>query len=173
MAGLVYSIRTMRSRRGDMAFVVIDDRSGRIEASLFSDVYERLKDKVVKDAIMVFEGEVQDDEYSGTQKLRVENAFTMAEARRKYARGLQINLRGDGRVENLPTRLKSCLEPHRQRDAGCAVALLCEVDDQDLQSAAGRVVLGASWRVNPSDELLSRLKHEFGTDRVALDYSAS
>ena len=97
----------------------------------------------------------------------------MAEARRKYARGLQINLRGDGRVENLPTRLKSCLEPHRQRDAGCAVALLCEVDDQDLQPAAGRVVLGASWRVNPSDELLSRLKHEFGTDRVALDYSAS
>jgi DNA polymerase-3 subunit alpha len=173
VAGLVYSIRTMRSRRGDMAFVVIDDRSGRIEASLFSDVYERLRDKVVKDAIMVFEGEVQVDEYSGAQKLRVENAFTMAEARRKYARGLQINLRGDGIVENLPTRLKSCLEPHRQRDAGCAVALLCEVDDQDLQPAAGRVVLGASWRVNPSDELLSRLKHEFGTDRVALDYSAS
>jgi len=174
VAGLIYSIRTMRSRRGgSMAFVVIDDRSGRIEAALFPDVYERLKDKVVKDAIVVFEGEVQDDEFSGTQKLRVENAFTMAEARRKYARGLHINLRGEGKVDNLPGRLKSCLEPHRARDAGCAVTLLCEVDDEHKQLAAGSVVLGASWRVNPCDELLMRLKREFGTERVLLDYSAT
>jgi len=174
VAGLVFSVRTMRARRGgSLAFIVIDDRSARIEAALFPDVYERLKDKVVKDTIVIFEGEVQDDERTGGQKLRVENAYTMAEARRKYSRGLEINLRGDGNVENLPVRLKTCLEPHRQRDAGCAVALLCEVDGQDQRPAAGRVVLGSSWRVNPSDELLQRLQREFGSDRVAVDYPAS
>ena len=174
VAGLVYSIRTMKARRGgSMAFVVIDDRSGRIEAALFPDVYEKLKDIVVKDAIIVFEGEVQDDDYSGEQKLRVENAFTMAQARRKYARGLHINLRGEPPSANLPVRLRSCLEPHRHSDAGCAVTLLCEVDDEQRRSAAGSVVLGAAWRVNPSDELLHRLKNEFGTDRVVLDYAAS
>jgi DNA polymerase-3 subunit alpha len=172
VAGLVYSVRTMRSKRGgSMAFAVIDDRSARIEASLFSDVYEQVKEKVVKDAVVVLEGEVQDDSFSGTQKLRVENVLTMAEARRRYSQGLEINLCADGDLPDLSRRLKHCLEPHRQSNAGCAVALRCRVPDGASGAADGRIVLGAAWRVDPSDELLHELRDEFGSDRVALNYA--
>src|SRR6185436_14338921 len=72
VAGLVVSSRTMRSRRGDtLAFTVLDDRSGRIELSVFADVYDQHKTKIFKDAILVAEGEVQPDEYSGALKMRV------------------------------------------------------------------------------------------------------
>jgi DNA polymerase-3 subunit alpha len=174
VAGLVVSVRTMRARRGgSMAFAVIDDRSGRIEAALFPDVYEQARDKVAKDTVVVFEGEVQDDDFSGAQKLRVDKVHTMAEARRRFARGLEIDLSGNSAAENLPSRLKTCLEPHRRQEAGCAVTLLCQVRQGSSSAAAGRVVLGSAWRVDPSDELLGLLRREFGSDRVALAYPAS
>ncbi len=55
----------MRSRRGEtLAFTTLDDRSGRIELSVFADVYELHKAKIFKDAVLVVEGEVQPDEYT-------------------------------------------------------------------------------------------------------------
>ena len=173
IAGLVVSTRTVRSRRGgSMSFVVIDDRSGRIEAAIFPDVYDTVRQKLIKDTILVLEGEVQEDEFTGLLKLRVENAYTIEEARRRYSRGLEINLL-DNEVPDVAGRLKSCLEPHRRSNAGCAVALLCRARNEGTLAAEGRIVLGADWRVNPTDDLLQVLREEFGSERVTLNYAAT
>ena len=164
VAGLVVSTRTMRSRRGEtLAFTVLDDRSGRIEMSVFADVFEQHKLKIFKDAVLVAEGEVQPDEYTGALKMRVASLLTMDEARRRFADCLQIEVCGDGLTHDLARRLKLLLEPHRQ--AGCPVAIAYRSG-----SAEGRLVLGADWRVAPSDVLLQSLRSEFGAGQVGLQY---
>jgi DNA polymerase-3 subunit alpha len=181
VAGLVVSVRVMRSRRGgDLCFLVLDDRSGRLEASLFTDAFEAHRAKIAKDAILLFEGEVQPDDYSGALQLKVENVYTMEEARTRYGRALLLDLcaaaapgdHGAGGDADLPLRLKRCLEPHRQRGAGCPVAVLYQTGGENGPKARGRILLGPDWQVKPSDDLLTRLRTEFGDARVRLTYAA-
>ena len=173
VAGLVVSSRTMRSRRGDaMGFVVIDDRSGRIEAALFPDVFEAHRQKIAKDAVLVLEGEIQEDDYTGTLKLRVENLLTIEEARSRYAQGVRIQLRENTGAIDIASRLRSCLEPYRRDETGCQVVVDYTTSNGHGIAARGKIHLGADWRVWPSDELLRQLRAEFGDDSISLNYAA-
>jgi DNA polymerase III subunit alpha len=173
VAGLVVSTRVMRSRRGgDLCFLVIDDRSARVEASLFPDIFEANRAKIAKDAILLLEGEVQNDDFSGAIKLKVEKVYTMEEARARFSRGLLLNLCAQSAPGDLSARLRRCLEPHRNQGTGCPVTVLYQTVDGG-QPARGRIMLGPDWQVKPSEDLLARLRSEFGDDRVTLSYAAS
>ena len=95
--------------------------------------------------------------------MRVAQIHTMDDARKRFAECLQIEVCGEATSRDLAQRLRTLLEPHR-RD-GCRVAIAYR-----SQSAEGRVVLGADWRVAPSDELLQSLRNEFGAGQVGLQY---
>ncbi|HAR91134.1 MAG TPA: DNA polymerase III subunit alpha, partial [Gammaproteobacteria bacterium] len=60
VAGMVVSQRVMKTKRGtSMAFLVLDDRTSRLEVSLFSEAFEQYGGKISKDALLVVEGEIQ------------------------------------------------------------------------------------------------------------------
>jgi DNA polymerase-3 subunit alpha len=175
VAGLVVSMRVMRSRRGgDLCFLLIDDRSARMEASVFTEAFEAYRGKIAKDAILLLEGEVQPDDYTGEPKLKVEKVFTMDEARARFSRAVLVDLCTDSVTPDLPARLRSCLEPHRQNGAGCPVSVLYQTaaDSAAGCGARGQITLGPDWRVRPSDDLLARLRSEFGDERVRLSYAS-
>ena len=57
------------TKRGtSMGFLVLDDRTARLEVSLFSEAFEQYGGKVSKDELLVVEGEVQHDEYNAAQR---------------------------------------------------------------------------------------------------------
>ncbi len=171
IAGLVVAQRNMKSRRGgSIAFLTMDDRSGRLEAVLYPDKFEAAQSKLGKDRVLVLEGEVQEDDYTGSLKMEVESVLTMEEARRRFSRGLTIRLGEECMTVDLVTKLRSSLEPHRQTDAGCPVSVVCRTRRDDGLMAEGKVLLGPDWRVNPSDDLLKLLRNEFGEEQVALSY---
>ncbi len=176
VAGLVVSVRTMRSRRGgDNCFLSLDDRSGRIEVTLYNDVYDVQRAKIAKDAILVIEGEVQPDDFTGALKLRGERVYTIEEARARFGSGLLVDLCAvpeAAGLADLSRRLRACLEPHRAVRAGCPVELLYQTHAGEGVRARGRILLGPEWRVNPSDDLLRRLRSEFGEAQVSLNYAS-
>ncbi|HET6471655.1 MAG TPA: DNA polymerase III subunit alpha, partial [Pseudomonadales bacterium] len=150
VAGHVFQNRTMRNKRGELlSFTVLDDGSGRIELSVYADVYEKHKAKIFKDAVLVAEGEVQQDDYNGSLKMKVGAIYTMDDARRRYADCLQIEVAGAASAD-LARRLRRLLAPHRQNVCPVAIAYRSP-------AAEGRLVLGPEWRVAPSDELLQSL----------------
>ncbi|MGD8417592.1 MAG: DNA polymerase III subunit alpha [Pseudomonadales bacterium] len=170
VAGLVVQQRNIKSRRGGIISVLtLDDRSGRLEAVLYPDRYEAAQSKISKDTILILEGEVQEDDFSGALRMEVETVLTIEEARQRFSRGVTIDLGGPTRGD-LVDRLRSSLEPHRLREAGCAVTILCQSGPADGLTARGAVLLGPDWRVNPSDDLLRHLKREFGDGHVSLAY---
>ena len=164
-AGFVVSQRARRTRRGAaMGVLVIDDRSARIEATLFSEVWEQDRHRLEKGQLVVLEGEVQPDEFSGSVRLRVEKALSLEEARRRYSSGLQIDWR-DGAPADAADRLLAALEPFRSGKDGCPVSVLYRGN-----GAEGRIRFGARWRVRASDDLMLRLRSDFGDERVRLAY---
>ena len=167
IAGIVTGLRTMKSRRGGtMAFIELDDKTARVEAAVFADVYEQHRSRIQKDAVLVLDGEVQVDEYNGggAVKIRVTNVSTFAEARRKHAKNLEIDINGSPR-EQLSERLQAVLRPHRVSADGCGVALRYDGD-----GARALIRLGSDWQVLPDDELIFALKGEFGERNVRLAY---
>ena len=66
VAGYVVSVRTLMTKRNTrMAIVKIEDRKDIIEVAVFSEVFEEARPLLVKDQLLIIDGEVSTDEYSG------------------------------------------------------------------------------------------------------------
>ncbi|MCY3810958.1 MAG: DNA polymerase III subunit alpha [Gammaproteobacteria bacterium] len=164
-AGLVVSMRSRRGRNGSMGFLVLDDRSARIEVAVFGDVYQQHRAKLIKDAVLVVLGEVQRDDFDGKLKLKADSIMTIAEARNYYAEHLAVRLAADRIDDDLSARLRDTLRPHLA-DRGGRVVL-----DYRGASAGGRIVLGNAWRVDLNDELLLGMREAFGDEAVSVRYA--
>ncbi|MGQ4878412.1 DNA polymerase III subunit alpha [Billgrantia sp. LNSP4103-1] len=165
VAGLVVAVRTMKSKRGDtMAFITLDDRTGRIEASLFGELYDQLRGQIEADQVLIVEGEVSSDDFSGGLRLRGKEVTPMVAARARYGEAVELSLDGTRVNGRLIDTLRDSLSPHRD-DGGLPVRLRYRNDE-----AAGWLELDGQWRVSPCDELLIALREVEGQDGVRLKY---
>ena len=166
VAGMVISNRVMKNKRGSsMAFLVLDDRSARLEVSLFSDAFQNYVHKVSKDELLVIEGEIQSDERNGGITLRASQVLTMDEARQKFSRGLALDFTASQLPVNFNQKLKEILQPYQVPGATCPVAILYKAEE-----AQGRISLGPEWHVKVSQQLLFDLEENFGDEKVSLNY---
>ncbi|MFN4289582.1 MAG: DNA polymerase III subunit alpha [Permianibacter sp.] len=161
VAGLLIGIRTMQNKSGSRwAILTLDDKSGRLEAKIFSELYERHKHQLVEDKVIVLEGEVYEDEYLGRPSMTVRGLLDIAEARVRYARRLELGLDG---ARLSPDRLITLLRDFGPGD----FPVLAEYRNG---IASVRLVLGDDCKVLPRDELLQRLRQLDGCERVEVVY---
>ncbi len=152
IAGLIIAMRTMNTKRGDkMAFITIDDRSGRQEIALFSDKYEQYQDILIKDSIIVLSGELGLDRYSGNARITVDTIYDLDAARNHYARRLSINIHYDQVDEIFINNFKDVLIPFRE-GGECPV-----VYTYTGKKAKTAIRLADQWKVRLTKELLSRI----------------
>ncbi|WP_010323529.1 DNA polymerase III subunit alpha [Marinobacterium stanieri] len=166
MAGLVVDMRLKKTKKGDtLCFLTLDDRSARMEITLFGDVFDAARSLINKDAVLVVEGEVAQDDYNGGLKVRASKVMSMAQVRTGAARCVEIlcdrNQLGRQQMKQLGDTLKA----HRSVLLKLPVALNYQRED-----AAARLWLDESWAVEPGDDLLLQLKSQFGNDNVSLCY---
>ncbi|MCE9664154.1 DNA polymerase III subunit alpha [Halomonas sp. M5N1S17] len=165
VAGLVVGMRTMKSKRGDtMAFLTLDDRTGRIEASLFGEMFEALRGQLDTEQVLIVEGEVSSDDYSGGLRLRGKEITPMVAARSRYGEAVELSLDGDRVNGRLVDNLRDSLSPHCDA-SGLPVRLRYRNGE-----AVGWLELDEQWRVAPCDELLIALREVQGQDGVRLKY---
>lgn len=164
VAGLAVNMRTMKNKRGDtMAFLLLDDRSARIEIALFSDVYEECREQLVKDAVLVVEGVCSFDEYSGGKKMRVKSIRSLAEAREHHAKELEVALDAACCSSEQLQKLKSALGP--VRGGSCPVVIRYRRPEGEV-----RLRLGSEWRILPQEDVLIRLREDCGANNVVINY---
>jgi DNA polymerase-3 subunit alpha len=164
VAGLVVGLRTMQTRRGDrMAFVTLDDRTGRIELAVFADLYAGAREQLAKDSLVVVEGQLSVDEYTGGFKMRADRIYNMDEARSEFASRLVIDVDADRAGNGFVSELKQILEP--AGGGKCPVYIHYRTG-----AAEAEIVLGADWTIQPSTQILERLADLAGEDRVHLMY---
>lgn len=164
VAGLVIANRVMKNKRGDkMAFLTLDDKSGRLEISVFSDTYEEYREHLVKDAVLVVEGDVSLDEYSGGLKMVTRKIFSIAQARENYARLVSVQVDQSRLNQDFSERLKAILAPFR--DGNCKVRI-----DYQRAGAKARLYLGEEWRIAPRPELIRQLEQLCGERSLSVFY---
>ncbi|QFU76676.1 DNA polymerase III subunit alpha [Halioglobus maricola] len=164
LAGLIVAMRTMKTKRGDtMAILTLDDRSARLEVTVYAEAFNEARELLGKDKIVIVEGKVAHDDYSGGLAMRVSGVRDLTQARQSYASALSIELRGELLDEEFISQLQQTLEG--ARGGSCPVSMMY------LQGRnKARFVCGESWRVSPTDELLQSLRDQLGHGSVALEY---
>jgi len=152
IAGLIIAMRTMMTKRGDkMAFVTIDDRSGRQEVALFADKYEAFKDILIKDQVIIISGELGIDHYSGNARVNVNTIYDLDGARNHYARRLTLNIKRSQIDQNFIEQFKEILTTFKE---GGECPVVCHYQGKIAETL---VSLPEQWRVRLTRELLHRL----------------
>ena len=167
-AGLVVAMRVMRTKRGDkMGFVTLDDRSGRIEVAFFSDVYDQFQHLLVKDNLLIIEGEVSHDDFSGSLKMRAKGVSDINQARLSHVKNLSITLREESWNKKTIEHLAQMIQPYCKGNPedGCPMVIRYYRSD-----VVGDIKLGSKWRVEPKDELVHLLINEYGKKQVEIGY---
>lgn len=164
VAGLVVALRTMNTRRGDkMAFITIDDRSARIELAVFAEGYQRHRDLLLKDKLIVVEGEVSIDDYSGGYKMSAKNIYDIDQAREHFAKSLLVRVDQQKAGNGFVSALQKTLQPYRE--GFCQVVI-----GYESEQARAQIPLGEGWSVHPTDELLHRLRDLAGSKQIDVIY---
>ncbi|HSQ68636.1 MAG TPA: DNA polymerase III subunit alpha, partial [Steroidobacteraceae bacterium] len=159
LAGLVLEVR----KRGGRVSFVLDDRSGRLEVTMFDDVYQQYRSLVARDAILVVEGQLRWDDFIEDWRLAARRILDLDQAREQFGRRLVLRWPGgsNGDSRRLVGAIEQALTP--SRGGRCAVAIRYARED-----ATALVQLGDEWAVRPSRELIERLGQIVGVDGIEL-----
>ena len=145
-------------RRGDsMAFVQLEDASGRIEVSFFREVLTEFAPLLTKDQIIVVEGGLSLDEFSGNLVVRARRAWSLGEACERFAR--QVRVRVDGIGVAFARQLSAQVKPYTPGPAGVRLAYRSATAQAELE-------LGEAWRVRATPALLDAIRLLPGVSQV-------
>jgi DNA polymerase-3 subunit alpha len=150
-------------KRGPRVFVTLDDRTGRIEAMLFEETWQKHREVIVKDALLLVEGQVRFDEFSDAWRLSVRRVTELDKVREQEARRVVVRCAGGDAA--LAEHLAAVLAPWR--GGPCPVTI-----EYAGAEACGALTLGPEWAVRASRELLEELEVLCGAGAVQVLYGA-
>ena len=164
MAGLIVDMRIKKTKKGDnLCILTLDDRSARMDITLFGDVYDSARSIINKDVVLIIEGEVAPDEYNGGVRARGQSVMSVTQARARHASHIEIQCDQQQLSNARIKTLKECLMKSQQSLDRISIALRFQRED-----AQGDLRLGDAWQPEPSDEQIIALKELFGNAAVRL-----
>ena len=162
-AGLVVDIANFPNRM----MVTLDDGTARIEISANHERFQRFKDVIVNEKVVVIEGEIYEREGFDRPMGRLTKAFNLNEIRQKRANSIQIKLAPEHFSKTLNKDLQEMLLPYCNVDMHTHIPVQLKLD---FEYATTELHLGINWKVAPLDELLSKLRDYFGADALHIEY---
>jgi DNA polymerase-3 subunit alpha len=166
VAGVVSSARVQNTRRGRMMAVLLDDGSAQVEISVFNELFEKHRDKLKEDRLVVVQGKVQRDEFIGGLRVTADDLLDLASLRARFGARLRIELNGGTNRARDPKRLMDLLAPYRAAGEGACPVLV----HYENEGASCDVALGDAWRVRPDDLLLGELTAWLSAEAVQFLY---
>jgi len=160
VAGLIMDVR----KRGNRVTVILDDDTGRLEVSLFSEAFQEFRHLLRKDEIIVVNGTLRYDDFMGGWQVNARNILPVDGVIESRARGMIIRVAPNGQGPALMTQLHDLLLPYREGSCGVAV-------QYTGTDAAARFELGPEWSVRPSRELRDKLNDLLGHNSVRMLYA--
>ena len=160
--------RVVNGARGRELIFKLDDGSEAIEAVANEEMFAERRELMLEDALLIVQGKVQPDRFSGGLRLNVAQVWELAEARARFGRHLAVDLNGGlppvGDVLRLwPPRAVET--EHGQVRQGLLVRLRLH-----RQGATADLDLGDDARFWPSDEALARWRSlAHGSARIVYD----
>ena len=159
VAGLVLEIR----RRPNRVTLILDDRSARLEVSLYDEIFQQHRDIIVKDAILIIDGTLRFDDFIEAWRLQAKSLMDIDRARERFARRLWLRWPAEFDGPQGMNRFEQMLKPYLHGPCGVSVAV-------NRPDYTGRLNLADTWSVRASRELLDKLTALVGRDGWYLVY---
>jgi DNA polymerase-3 subunit alpha len=159
VAGLVLEIR----RRPNRVTLILDDRSARLEVSLYDEIFQQHRDIIVKDAILIIDGTLRFDDFIEAWRLQAKSLMDIDRARERFARRLWLRWPAELDGPQGMNRFEQMLKPYLRGPCGVSVAV-------SRPDYTGRLNLAETWSVRASRELLDKLTALVGRDGWYLVY---
>lgn len=166
LAGVVMDVRVRMTQRGKMAIVTLDDAVARVEVVVGGEVLAEHAHLIKEDQLLVVEGRISHDDFSGGNRVNVRKLFNLPAARSHYASMLKIACNGQSDA----AKLTSILAPYRKGEA--SDQKLCPVKiEYHNKSSQASLMLGDSWRVELQDDLIRHLEGWLSKENVKILYN--
>jgi DNA polymerase III subunit alpha len=159
VAGLVLEIR----RRPNRVTLILDDRSARLEVSLYEEIFQQHRDIIVKDAILIVDGTLRFDDFIEAWRLQAKSLTDIDRARERFARRLWLRWPAEFDGPQGMNRFEQMLKPYLRGPCGVSVVV-------NRPDYSGRLNLADQWSVRASQELLDKLTALVGRDGWYLVY---
>ncbi|TAG24638.1 MAG: DNA polymerase III subunit alpha [Burkholderiales bacterium] len=157
VCGIVSDMRVINGQRGKLAIFKIDDKSGVIEATADEALLNANKLTLKDDELLIFEGKVQPDRFSGGLRMQVNRIWDLATARAKFGRYLKVAVNGkapdlDRMVREFPPKKEETEQGTLLR--GLPVRYAVWREGEGLNASA-EIELGERAKFFPSDAALA------------------
>lgn len=162
-AGLVVDIANFPNRM----MMTLDDGTARIEISANHERFNRFKEIIQLDKVVVIEGEIYEREGFDRPMGRLTKAFSLNEIRQKRANSIKITLTAEHFSKSLSRDLQQILTPYTNIDMSAHIPVILYLD---YPYATTELHLGLNWKVAPLDELLAKLRDYFGKEALHIEY---
>ena len=162
--GLVLGIRIMTNKKGRRwAIVTLDDKSARMEARFFPEMFEKYEEILQPDKILLISGQVSFDEFSGGNTISARDAMDIVQAREKNVKWLSLEVQSDWCNASTVAKLQAILQNYQ--GGSCPINMRVLHQDAEVTLA-----LGAQWYVTPEDQLIYELQQMLSKQTVALQF---
>ncbi|RKZ80556.1 MAG: DNA polymerase III subunit alpha, partial [Gammaproteobacteria bacterium] len=163
-AGLIVAIRTMKGKNGGrMAFITLDDQTARLEVRIFAEVYEQYQSLIQPDKLVVIQGKIGQDNFTGGLAATADTVYDIARAREMCGKTLLVTINNQAELSDIITPMQATLNPFR--DGLTAIEL--EYINQDARAL---IRLGEDWKVIPTDTLINDLNNLPTVTAVRMTY---
>jgi DNA polymerase-3 subunit alpha len=168
LAGIVGDLRVVNGQRGRVAIFKLDDGSDFIESVANEDLLNANRDLLKDDELVIVQGKVQPDRFSGGVRLNVQSVWDLAGARCRFGKYLRVEINGSVPpvaevLREFPSRRIETEQGELPLGLGVRLALLRE-------GAVGEIDLGDAARFYPSEAALQRWNAAASHGQAAVVY---
>ena len=159
VAGLVADVR----RRGGRVSMILEDHTGRLEVTLFDEVFNQFRHLVIDDEMLVLDGKLRFDDFLSDWRLTARRLRSVDEAIEQSANRLTIHWPAVGNGTEFVHSLEEALEPFAP--GNCEVCI-----EYAGPEATSHLSLGDRWAVRASRGLRERLGSLLGASGFSIHY---
>jgi DNA polymerase-3 subunit alpha len=161
VGGLVDEVK----KRGPRVILTLDDSTGRVEVTLFEDVFQKYREIATKDALVLVEGMLRFDDFSDGWRLTARSITDLGKMSERQARHIVLTWPRDRHdTAALQGRLAELLAPFRP--GPCTIMI-----EYAGPAACGALKLGPEWGVRATSELRESLEGLLGRGSVDVRYA--
>ena len=157
LAGIVTDPRAINGQRGRVVIFKLDDGTEAIEAVAPDEIFAERRDLMVEDQLLVVQGKLQPDRFSGGLRLNVTAVWDLAAARARFGRYLSVVVNGSAPPVADVLRLwpaRRVEGEYGEVSQGLPIRLRLQRAD-----AVAEIDLGDDARFWPCDEALGRWRN--------------
>jgi DNA polymerase III subunit alpha len=167
--GIVNGVRHNKTARGMMGSITLDDGSGQLEITVFSDLYDKYRQLLTPDQLLRIDGTLNFDEFRDAWSLRAETVQTFEAVRLSEADYFMLVLDLSDPVAHAEGMIQITALYNTLTELRTTIGLPIRLHYL-RPGAVGDLVLGSSWRIYPADTALKQLRQVFGATAVKLFY---